>query len=76
MANRVGEQAFPRALAIDEAGCRNHGPEGMTLRDWFAGQALAMGEGVWAGGHLPENAPLVAEKAYALADAMLEARKS
>lgn len=43
--------------------------EGMTLRDWFAGQALA--------GLAPcfEEYGDVAGHAYRLADAMLEARK-
>lgn len=54
---------------------------GMTLRDWFAGQALA-GVGTWMpashlGGNLtlPTNLKLRAEWAYAQADAMLAARK-
>ena len=51
-------------------------PQGMTLRDWFAGQALA--------GHLayshPQSVmgvfiPETAKTAYELADAMIEARK-
>lgn len=47
--------------------------EGMSLRDWFAGQALA-GMQIWADyskGHC--NAALV-ERAYVLADAMLAER--
>jgi hypothetical protein len=39
---------------------------GMTLRDWFAGQALA--------GMVPEAAKNKAEAAYAIADAMLAER--
>jgi hypothetical protein len=42
---------------------------GMTLRDWFAGQALA-------GAELNMPPSLTAADCYALADAMLEARKA
>lgn len=54
---------------------------GMSLRDWFAGQALAgilgsgeflSADGLWVGnGALP-----TAEAAYLLADAMIAARKA
>lgn len=53
---------------------------GMTLRDWFAGQALAgelanedMGDGPFML-RSNENAKLMAERAYHIADAMLAAR--
>jgi len=46
--------------------------EGMTLRDWFAGQALA---GMLAHGIGPSGPADVAWAAYQAADAMLEARK-
>jgi hypothetical protein len=45
----------------------------VSLRDWFAGQALA---GIMAGGTDTSNAVEWApEEAYAVADAMLAARK-
>jgi uncharacterized protein YodC (DUF2158 family) len=46
------------------------GKEGMSLRDWFAGQALV---GI---SELSHTSPTeLAEYSYRLADAMLEARK-
>jgi len=44
------------------------GSNGMTLRDWFAGQALASG---WVGDYSPMKA---AEHAYKYADGMLAQR--
>lgn len=45
---------------------------GMSLRDWFAGQALAMGKGVWAAGGDADN---IAANCYEIADAMLKERE-
>lgn len=68
--------AFPCAevRSADGQGIRQ-GHDGMTLRDWFAGQCLPElirlsmdSDGGWA----CENA---ANGAYNMADAMLEARK-
>jgi len=47
--------------------------DGMTLRDWFAGQALAGRIG--ARSHMHDEALLIAADAYRFADAMLAARK-
>lgn len=64
--------AFPRTYTAD-------GHNGMTLRDYFAGQALS---GITSatragdGGSQSSNAPsYIARQAYALADAMLAARE-
>jgi len=59
------ESAFPCTDAKGFIGT------GMTLRDWFAGQALA---GICVGVDDP-NEPWIAQKAYQIADAMMEARK-
>lgn len=49
-----------------------HG-QGMTLRDWFAGQALA---GVLGNANIKESPDAsIAKAVYRMADAMLEARK-
>jgi hypothetical protein len=59
-----GGPAFPRH-AYD-------GHDGMTLRDWFAGQAMAGLVSYVVEGATFEN---VAEDAYKAADAMLKARE-
>lgn len=59
-----GGPAFP--IAVDTAGYW-----GMSLREYFAGQALALG-GEWF--HNNSAKGTVAELAYQIADAMLEAR--
>ena len=69
-----GGPAFP-----PNGGWRDDSSEGrgMSLRDWFAGQALV---GQLAAGPQPPDEPACtceeyAESAYAYADAMLRARK-
>lgn len=69
-----GGPAFPTSLSAE-------GPfGGMTLRDWFAGHALAG----WLATYGPDSShpadrkgasELLAKDAYTLADAMIEARK-
>lgn len=44
----------------------------MSLRDWFAGQALA---GMMARGGVVDTPTAFAEAAYGMADAMLKARE-
>jgi hypothetical protein len=72
-----GGPAFPSERGRWPDGNWNQTYEsGMTLRDWFAGQALAGlasahdQKGLWQGA-----TPEAAFEAYKLADAMLEARK-
>lgn len=67
-----GGQAFPRA-----EGEITRGHDGMSLRDWLAGKAMsgllfAIPESC-KGRDVEEH--LLAEAAYEIADAMLEARK-
>lgn len=74
-----GGQAFP-VLALSPSG-DEHYVEGMSLRDWFAGQAVGaalnaamthkMDQRAW-----PVTITEVAEKAYRVADAMLKAREA
>jgi hypothetical protein len=75
-----GGPAFPRAAtfidATDSPGGDYYEPvDGMSLRDYFAGQALAgiCGDGIPGGHHAPK---LTAFDAYQYADAMLAAREA
>lgn len=70
--------AFPQHPSAMVAGERVWGEPGMTLRDWFAGQALA---GILANPALSNpdltgdtSSAVFAEVAYDAADAMLAAR--
>jgi hypothetical protein len=66
-----GGPAFPSGLVSTGDGDHQAFTSGMSLRDWFAGQALQ-----WAGSnewfHADERN--VAERAYKMADAMVAAR--
>jgi len=72
-----GGPAFP--VTFDHGECKSESPD-MSLRDWFAGQALA---GMCASDYWSENAQAdkriytdpLANGAYAVADAMLKARE-
>lgn len=68
-----GGPAFPGQPWPDKAGVYEKAP-GMSLRDWFAGQALA---GICAHPDTGNAPPCEGEArvAYAFADAMLAARK-
>ena len=75
MSGRDGGPAFPNItpdMNVD-------GGPGMSLRDWFAGQALAgmiaSAEGEASGGW-PGGDAQCARACYSLADAMLKAREA
>lgn len=84
-----GGTAFPCPVEFDPNGqLVSHGSFGMTLRDWFAGQALSgslasqTAESHWAFQALPNDIGNdtgaltgIARLSYYLADAMLAARK-
>ncbi len=67
-----GGAAFPGAPTENEHGVRFDGWGGMSLRDWFAGQALV--GIVYHAQDLFEDATTVADVAYHFADAMIAAR--
>ena len=72
-----GGAAFPRPVSFSEEGGTHRGTLGMTLRDYFAGQALA-GLCVRAGddGQITEwRFHVIANVALKAADAMLAARE-
>ena len=64
MNKETGGSAYPSTQDQWERGM-----EGMTLRDWFAGQALA---GMLAASMREDN---LSNRAYRLADAMIAARE-
>ena len=87
-----GGQAFPRPVSFSEEGGTHRGCLGMTLRDYFAGQALAQlikrevrkifedGRkmdcfGLDDSPEVPWHTSHIASESYAIADAMLVARK-
>lgn len=68
-----GGPAFPPAVSMDG----NEGPDGMCLRDWFAGQALASFDQWDLTGENSQDAgkhEWRASAAYRQADAMIKAR--
>ena len=69
--------AFPRPISSDGVNCPDYGDPGMSLRDWFAGQALtgllASVAGSPPSARQTQNA-IWAREAYRLADAMLKER--
>jgi hypothetical protein len=75
MSRNTGGPAFPALIPMEwvERNGRsepNYSEAGMTLRDWFAGQALA-GLSLQS---CPDNIE-AAKRAYKLADAMLSERE-
>jgi hypothetical protein len=76
-ARTSAERAYALADAMMETRGNGKGHiiyPGMSMRDWFAGQALSqMASTLAAPAHL--DASEAARRAYALADAMIEVRK-
>ena len=74
-----GGPAFPTAPAYAADGrTLSYGFAGMTLRDWFAGQAVGSVMHMCAGDTLLPGESIetsFARKAYAIADAMLAERE-
>jgi hypothetical protein len=75
----MGKPANPPAFPVPPSIVSEHGDiyyaaEGMSLRDWFAGQALlrVYNDG---GRYSPEGMKQVAKYSYAMADAMLAERE-
>lgn len=76
-ANNDGGPAFPvhsnhaffngRVVAVHE--------QGMTLRDWFAGQALAHIPELLSANEKNRSVEMIAAWSYEVADAMLKTRK-
>lgn len=68
-----GGPAFPSGVTFGENGAFIYAPQpGMTLREWFAGQALA---GMMADPNVEGSHAQIADCCYAYADAMIVARK-
>lgn len=70
-----GGQAFPRAgFSYDQHDLADASQDGMTLRDYFAGQVLAAMTYDWVVNETHDR--FTAARAYRLADAMLAARRA
>lgn len=72
---QAGGQAFPSTMPTPEGG--TYVSMGMTMRDWFAGQALSgmfRHEG-WIN-TIDSDQDEVAKRSYAIADAMVAYRKA
>lgn len=67
-----GGPAFPRPVSHSDEGGTHFGFTGMTLRDYFAGQALA---GILASANFGNVKDWIGGKAYEAADSMLAARE-
>ena len=65
--------AFPRPHSQDPSGWSYPEQDGMSLRDWFAGQALSNPQLMDSRAGQVE---LAAKRAYEVADAMLKAREA
>ena len=74
-----GGSAFPRPASTSNHGFPYAEQDGMSLRDWFAGQVIvgmAAADPEGPSMRPQDAAQIMAQGAYQLADAMLEARNS
>ena len=67
----TGGPAFPVPSLVHNG----HISHGMTLRDYFAAKAMQAITPSFANENILNPAEVIADKAYALADAMLKARE-
>ena len=76
MTKPTGGPAFPRPNSTAPNGENSWAEDGMTLRDWFAGQAL-IGEMRENGEDLDwlPRADLMAKRCYTIADALIAERE-
>lgn len=74
--HQQGGYAFPRGPIGEDCGKPYGQTDGMTLRDWFAGQAIlaAVVQSAHDDAPVEQNARAAAAWAYAVADAMLAER--
>ncbi len=72
MKKEDGGPAFPSTREVTVGGYSTAGHAGQSLRDYFAGQALA---GLESYERINEAQRTREQRAYEIADAMLEARK-
>jgi hypothetical protein len=76
-----GGPAFPVEIQVSKMSdgslkAERVGTPGMSLRDWFAGQALALIDGNLSRREANLSHEAIGKEAYAIADAMLAARKA
>lgn len=75
---QTGGPAFPRPSSTYDPDHTQYGfdaaHDGMSMRDWFAGQVIARLIGVY-GFEDGEDKRILAERAYEMADAMLAERE-
>jgi hypothetical protein len=77
MTKNTGGPAFPVTSYVNSDGeTFESQPQGMTLRDYFAAKAMLPLMGHSGGYWTEENLAAYANTAYAMADAMLKARKA
>ena len=82
MTTETGGPAFPQPDMVDEGALISQGSSGMTLRDYFAAKAMQKTmiafEDNWSIHPYEQFTYLqwASERAYAMADAMMTARKA